>query len=489
MQGASFFLSQKPFLSSQRAHILIILYNICTTLHMFFNSFPEAFAFYYKTILDATTFIAYFFVAAGFCILNFPKVLNKMGILKIVLTFVVSYATCILFESLMFSLANLTRNQYAMQIIFSLSLPVIVTAFCLIFERGNRIIHAFIKTIILVSSVAVVEVLSKNTGFFMGSLSNSLAVIVIIARSLPYALFTLICLLLKQVDINRYRNLSSEMVTIVTALSSLLLVAAIYEQASTTQEISTNVLLSLLDVVLLFILNFSYYATYKNIEHRHRITNLEVQKTLEDAERMSIAIDQTNREELEKLRHDIKNQFSYLDVMLQQGQDKEAREYIAEYINNSNPVLNSFSCSNKVINSIINLELTKAKIKKIKIDVKVVVPPALPFQDIDLVSLLTNMIDNAIENYYSDSKEPIAVRIMKQNDFIRFIVSNPVNLEKVNLRSLTKTSKVGRGHGYGTKIIKNIAVAYNGYVDFNIEDGHFVYDAVMNLNTQRKEND
>ena len=240
---------------------------------------------------------------------------------------------------------------------------------------------------------------------------------------------------------------------------------------------------------MLFILNFSYYATYKNIEHRHRITSLEVQKTLEDAEKMSIAIDQTNREELEKLRHDIKNQFSYLDVMLQQGQNKEARAYIKEYVNNSNPVLNSFSCSNKVINSIINLELTKAKIKQIKIDVKVVVPPALPFQDIDLVSLLTNMIDNAIENYYSVDKDVITVRIMKQNDFIRFIVSNPVNLEKVNLRSLTKTSKVGRGHGYGTKIIKNIATAYNGYVDFNIEDNRFVCDAVLNLNTKETKND
>ena len=204
---------------------------------------------------------------------------------------------------------------------------------------------------------------------------------------------------------------------------------------------------------------------------------------------MSIAIDQSNREELEKLRHDIKNQFSYVDILLQQGNNEEARKYIGDYLNTSNPVLNSFSCSNKVINSIINLELTKAKIKKIKIDVKVVVPPALPFQDIDLVSLLTNMIDNAIENYCSEEKSPIVVRIMKQNDFIRFIVSNPVNLEKINLRSLTKTSKIGRGHGYGTKIIKNIASAYNGYVDFSIEESNFVCDAVLNLNTKETSND
>ena len=446
-------------------------------------SFSDGFSFYYKTVLDLTSFISYALLSFGLCILQWPKVYNKKEIIKLVLTFIISYGTCILFSSLMFAISATIQVMAIMQMIYALTLPIVVFIYSMIFFKGRKL-HRALKSIILISSIAVVEVLSKNTGFLFGTVSNNLFVVVAIARSAPFIFFTGVCYLVYRIDINRYRNLSNEMVIIISVLSALLITASIYEQASSSQEISTVVLLSCLDLVLLFVLNFSYYATYKNIEHRHRITNLEVQKTLEDAERMSIAIDQNNREELEKLRHDIKNQFSYLDIMLQQNKTEDARKYIEDYLNTSNPVLNSFSCSNTVINSIINLELTKAKIKRIKIDVKVVVPPALPFQDIDLVSLLTNMIDNAIENYYSDGKDAITVRIMKQNDFIRFIVSNPVNLEKVNLRSLTKTSKVGRGHGYGTKIIKNIATTYNGYVDFNIEDNRFVCDAVLNLNTK-----
>ena len=446
-------------------------------------SFSDGFSFYYKTVLDLTSFISYALLSFGLCILQWPKVYNKKEIIKLVLTFIISYGTCILFSSLMFAISATIQVMAIMQMIYALTLPIVVFIYSMIFFKGRKL-HRALKSIILISSIAVVEVLSKNTGFLFGTVSNNLFVVVAIARSAPFIFFTGVCYLVYRIDINRYRNLSNEMVIIISVLSALLITASIYEQASSSQEISIVVLLSCLDIVLLFVLNFSYYATYKNIEHRHRITNLEVQKTLEDAERMSIAIDQNNREELEKLRHDIKNQFSYLDIMLQQNKTEDARKYIEDYLNTSNPVLNSFSCSNTVINSIINLELTKAKIKRIKIDVKVVVPPALPFQDIDLVSLLTNMIDNAIENYYSNGKDAITVRIMKQNDFIRFIVSNPVNLEKVNLRSLTKTSKVGRGHGYGTKIIKNIATTYNGYVDFNIEDNHFVCDAVLNLNTK-----
>ena len=448
-------------------------------------SFSQAFSFYYNTVLDLTSFISYTFLSFGLCILQWPKSYTKKEIIRLVLIYVISYGTCILFSSLMFAMSAMFKTKAIMQMVYALTSPLIVLAYSLIFFRG-RGLHRIIKTVILISSISVVEVLSKNTGFLFGTVSNNLFAVVAIARSAPFIIFAFVCYLVYRIDINRYRNLSNEMVIIISVLSALLITASIYEQASSSQEISTVVLLSCLDLVLLFVLNFSYYATYKNIEHRHRITNLEVQKTLEDAERMSIAIDQNNREELEKLRHDIKNQFSYLDIMLQQNKTEDARKYIEEYLNSSNQVLNSFSCSNRVINSIINLELTKAKIKGIKIDVKVVVPPALPFKDIDLVSLLTNMIDNAIENYHSESNDVISVRIMKQNDFIRFIVSNPVDLEKVNIRSLTKTSKVGRGHGYGTKIIKNIATTYNGYVDFNIEENRFVCDAVLNLNTKEQ---
>ena len=451
-------------------------------------SFGEALQFYFS---DATFYLADFFVAIGFTLLLLKLPFEKKKLWKAGINFVVLYAICLAFFSLMFAVTNVigNRNLSVTQGLFALAMPIAVLVFGLIFAKGSRKLHRYIKIIILVSSIAVVEVLSKNFGFFVGLVFENVSAIVTIARALAYIIFPVVCILMKVIDINRYRNLSSEMVIIISLLSILLVVVSVYEQASMSQEKTITLLLSVLDIVLLFILNFSYYTTYKNIENRHHITNLEVQKTLEDAERMSIAIDQSNREELEKLRHDIKNQFSYVDILLQQGNNEEARKYIGDYLNTSNPVLNSFSCSNKVINSIINLELTKAKIKKIKIDVKVVVPPVLPFEDIDLVSLLTNMIDNAIENYCSEEKSPIVVRIMKQNDFIRFIVSNPVNLEKINLRSLTKTSKIGRGHGYGTKIIKNIASAYNGYVDFSIEESNFVCDAVLNLNTKETSND
>ena len=433
---------------------------------------------YFTVVLDASIFLMALFVAAGFVIYCLPKVLNRKEILKLALIFVVGYATCILFPSLMFALTNLIQPLILKQIVYATAMPIVVGVFSLIFTKGTKL-HLLVKTAILVASVVVTDVISKNMGFLI---PWDIPFVSYLFRSITYIFFTGICFLMNRIDITHYRNLPKEGVIVILTLSTVLVGFGVFEQGYMSNDKTVNVLLCILDVFLLVILALSYYAAYKNIEHRHRITNLEVQKTLEDAEKMSIAIDKTNREELEKLRHDMKNQLSYVEILIKQGKNEEAEKYIDEYINSSSEVLNSFSCSNNVINSIINLELTKAKISKIKVDVKVVVPPLLPFKDNDLVSLLTNMIDNAIENYYSEKEDKITVRIIKQNDFIRFIVSNPIDLSKTNIKNLTKTSKVGRGHGYGTKIIKNIASAYNGYVDFGIEDNRFICDAVLNLN-------
>ena len=158
----------------------------------------------------------------------------------------------------MFALSNIVQNLNFTQMLFALTLPIIVTVFCLIFAKDSRRLHRFIKTIILVSSIAVVEVLSKNIGFFMGLVSNNFYLLVAIARALPYSLFPFVCFLIRSIDINRYRNLSQEMVVIISVLSSLLLAASIYEQASMSQDKAITLLLSILDLVLLFILNSFY---------------------------------------------------------------------------------------------------------------------------------------------------------------------------------------------------------------------------------------
>ena len=446
--------------------------------------FGEGFVAFYTMLLDASVFVSIFFVSFGIGLYALKKNPKKKDYIKSVIIGLCCYATFMIVPAIAFGLTyHMNGDNPFKTLIYSFSIPLVVLIFCLVVRKDYRL-HRYIKTMILVSVIIICDVVSKNLGFYVGGAPGEISFLFILARSGPFLVFPGFCFLIHKIDIARYRHLSIEMIFILTVISFLLIVIGVQEHFDNSDAKEINVLLAVLDTTLLFLLGYSYFATYKNVENRHLITNLEVQKTLEEAEKMTIAVDKVNREELQKIRHDIKNQLSYVNVLVQQGKNDEAIKYINDFLNSENEVLNFFSCSNDVINSIINMELTKAKIEKIKIDVKVVVPPALPFSDVDLVSLLTNMIDNAIENYYSETPNFIIVRIFKQNDFIRFIVSNPLNVANVNPRGITITRKLGRGHGYGTKIIRNVVKKYEGGVDFKIEGDRFVCDAILNLDAK-----
>ena len=183
-----------------------------------------------------------------------------------------------------------------------------------------------------------------------------------------------------------------------------------------------------------------------------------------------------------KIRHDLRNQLSYTSVLLQDGKYEEADQYIRSLVDQKEEYLYSFSCSNLIISGIVNLELTKAKIAGKKIKFKVVVPPKLPFEDSDLLSLITNIVDNSIENFVpSSDKDEINVTIVTQQDYLRITCFNSVDKTILKNKPSLKTTKRNRGHGYGTKIIKNIAKKYEGYATFTFEDAKFVCDCLINM--------
>ena len=223
-----------------------------------------------------------------------------------------------------------------------------------------------------------------------------------------------------------------------------------------------------------------YYALFKVNEYRHKAINHEVQVKLANAKLNSLVVDKVNREEISKMKHDIKNQISYIGLLLEQQKYNEAINYIDGYVEKYSEVLNTFVSPNEVVNSIVNLELTKAKLYNIKIKVKAVIPSHLPFKDIDLCSLVSNILDNAMENCDPTSENPIILSIYKQQDFIRIYCENSVNpnIPKTTNNVSTKKEK---GHGYGMKIIKNIAKSYGGYAYFERQENIFITDVLLEL--------
>lgn len=442
---------------------------------------------YFTNVLDATMYIMYFFFTSALVIFTLPKRLRKIDGLWIPLKFVAIYLSYVFLESLFFGCSSMIGLQYG-GIIFTASFAVIPTVYLIFFSKDYPL-HKAVKILMMVASFLITSEIGRSLGFIVGGYEVSTKLPTVVCRSLPTAFMPLIAFIIYKFNIHRFKRLPIAHVFILLALSLLLIISSIWQNILNPSDNNIRWLLIFISCVELLVLISIYYAVYYFIDSRHRITELEVQSTMLSLEKESLTIDIQNREELMKIRHDLQNQLSYMNVLLNEGKYEEAKNYIASLINQKEEYLYSFSCSNLVISGIVNLELTKAKIADKRIRFKVVVPPHLPFEDSDLLSLITNIVDNSIENFVPASpKDQINVSIVTQQDYLRIMCLNTVDEKSIKDKPSLRTTKNNRGHGYGTKIIKNIVKKYEGHASFSYEEDKFVCDCMINMNHKRNIN-
>ena len=446
-------------------------------------TFPQALEMYFNNILNATMFIQYFLFSISLVILVLPKKIHRKDILWALLRFSLLYLAYVFGESIFFALSYMTGMATG-GLLFTASFMVFPIIF-LIPNVRDYPLHKIIKSILMIASLMVTAEIGRLLGMFVTPENpNEITFVFVLLRCLPVLFMPLIAFVMYKFNISRFKHLPLPHVVMILVLAAFLIASSIWQNGLTIEDNSSRWLLIFVAAVELGVLVGLYYSIYALIDYRHRVTELEVQSTVLGLEKESLEIDAKNREELMKIRHDLQNQLSYTQALLNDGKYEEANNYIQSLVNQKEEYLYSFSCSNVTVAGIVNLELTKAKIANKKVKFKVVVPPKLPFEDSDLLSLVTNIVDNSLENFVPvDDKDVINVSIVTQQDYLRILCLNSVEQKALtsNKPSL-KTTKRGKAHGYGTKIIKNITKKYEGYVTFTFEDNKFVCDCMINMN-------
>ena len=427
-------------------------------------------------------FIQYFLFSVSLVLLTLPKKIDRKAILWSLLRFSLLYLAFIFGESIFFALSYMTGTTTG-GLLFTASFVIFPIIF-LVPNVKDYPLHKIVKISVMVASLMITAEIGRLLGMMIPRNGpDDVSFLLVLARCSPMLFMPLIGFVLYKFNITKFKHLPKVHIIMILLLSALLVASSIWQNALEIEENSARFLLVFIATVELAVLVGLYYAVYYLIDSRHRITELEVSSSILSVEKEALRIDIQNREELMKIRHDLRNQLSYTQVLLNDGKYEEANNYIKSLIDQKEEYLYSFSCSNLVVSGIVNLELTKAKIANKKINFKVVVPPKLPFEDSDLLSLITNIVDNSIENFVpQDKNDAINVTIVTQQDYLRITAFNSVDEATLKGKPTLKTTKKNRGHGYGTKIIKNIAKKYEGYVTFAFEDNKFVCDCMINMN-------
>lgn len=217
-------------------------------------------------------------------------------------------------------------------------------------------------------------------------------------------------------------------------------------------------------------------------EHDEKVAEKIYRKELEN-EKILASIFSSHDKALHKMHHDIKNNYGYMKKLLSEEKYEELKTFFNGYTEDFNAVDALFFSGNDVIDNILSIESVKAKNIGVHLDIKTILPTELPFNGYDLVSLLMNLIDNAIEastgNFAKEQSIEINLRFLKEILLIR--ISNPLfdNQQKEKTLEL-KTSKSDKElHGYGLRIVREIVNKYHGSIIFNIEQGRFIADCML----------
>jgi len=449
-------------------------------------NFFEYFIKYYVQLEFEWSYVAFdvaFILAAAILLVSYSG--NKSGILRFVLSAVLGWAAMVLMQCLWYFIFS---TAVYIKFIPYLVVLVLFSVITCRYPVRVRITLASAVYAIFLTFFSCIEPM----GFALWELFKMRWLVyvfqVVVIAALFAVLFYLRHFAILNIDLPVRYHFTLIIISFMgVALSFLsIVISRVYPSAEPDSYFLGSKIFQVLVFLFYIIIEcISYYALFSLAqEHKMRVEGEQINDRLtRDNEAFSLA--QENYRDIHMIKHDLNNQISYMNGLLSEGRYDELKKYFEEYGVSSLEVLDKTNTGNRTIDSIINMEKTKARLKDIKMDCKMAVPPTFPFDDYDLCGLLANLIDNALEACEADcisgEAAVVKVEIRQDHNYALFHVENPITDEKlIERRKALKTSK-GNGHGYGVKIVRRITEKYNGYCEFDLNENIFTADVMLPL--------
>lgn len=180
-----------------------------------------------------------------------------------------------------------------------------------------------------------------------------------------------------------------------------------------------------------------------------------------------------NLDRQKKRAHEFDNQLAAIKGMLEQGNIKELEEYV-NLLNEKKPKEQPIIDTNHVIvNAILNTKYVEMRDKDILFVMKINDLSGLTIRDDDLVVLLSNLLNNAIEACEQAKEKVVKMKFVIEDNQIILSVKNSIAELPTQVDGKIVTSKTDHPeeHGIGLKNVEEVVEKYNGgyVIDFDNE--------------------
>ena len=174
------------------------------------------------------------------------------------------------------------------------------------------------------------------------------------------------------------------------------------------------------------------------------------------------------------------------------------RNVMQEYLQQINHELEKgtwlMHTGNTVIDAILSSKLSRVQQNDIEFTHTIFLPKGIPLGNLELTSLLGNLMDNAIEACEQLKKENIEVKryihleIKPYNQFLFLEISNSsAGIYYYNTFHRLISTKKELGHGIGLKRIEKIVSQVDGFLELTPENNSFYVSILIPLLKDSKE--
>lgn len=265
-------------------------------------------------------------------------------------------------------------------------------------------------------------------------------------------------------------------------LAMMILYITMYVMILTNFQSNIIILLSIICVSMIVIAGIVWFMIARINKDNEIKTKLLLSEQKANLYKQNIISSNSQIETIKLLKHDMKNNISCIDVLIEEENYDEAHNICHSLTNKYTSIGTIVNTENYLLNAVLNVEIEKAKSYEIPVKLSITNDLKMFKNSSDIISLIGNILDNAI-SYLSKNK-------VKNNE-INFSTgyegsysiikcrNNILDSVLFNNPSLKTDKKDKDNHGKGITIINSIAHKYNGDVIIKERNKEFIITVIL----------
>ncbi len=259
-------------------------------------------------------------------------------------------------------------------------------------------------------------------------------------------------------------------------LTTMLALFIIYYSVVTSGDVG-GIFYLLVITILFFLADVALFVLFKRLleaaylEQEHRLAQQQYYRTLVE-----------KNASLGKWSHEVKNALVVIRAYIQTGELEKATAYIDQTSGKVDGAIENLT-DNIALDAVLGHKKQMAQAMGVELKYRVALNDSIGIEIMDLVVVLANGLDNALE---AVAKLPdplgsvITCELTLQKDWLKIVICNPVRQTvKIGSADLLTDKGDTLRHGIGLTNVRDIVKGHNGELKLSCEDQQFIFTALM----------